>query len=104
MNIEIVSRGFETLLDGNSVVELERGCGMCSTVSGLGVEVRESPKLSLGVRPGPPELGRALVCMLIVLLDLYIHSPMPEIQRGRRQHTAQASSAEYPGLRRACML
>lgn len=45
---------------------------MCRALSGLGVEVREVPKFSLGVRPGLPELGKAVVCMLIVILDLYI--------------------------------
>lgn len=47
MKIEIVSRGFETLLNGNSVVELERGCGMCRAISGLGAVVREALKFSL---------------------------------------------------------
>lgn len=72
VKIEIVSRGFETLLNGNSVVELERGCGMCRAISGLGAVVREALKFSPGARPGPPELGRALACMLIVILDPYI--------------------------------
>lgn len=72
LKIEIVSRGLETLLDDNSVVALERGCGMCWAISSLGVEVREAPKFSLGVRSGLPELSRALVSMLTVILDLYI--------------------------------
>lgn len=42
MKIEMVSRGFETFLDGSSVVELESGCGMWGVVSGLGLGVRET--------------------------------------------------------------
>lgn len=64
LKIEMVSRDLETLLDGSSVVELERVCvwyvwgclwpwARCQGV----------PKLSLGARPGPLELaGHLCVC------------------------------------------
>lgn len=57
---------------------------MCGAVSDLGLDVRETPKLSLGTRPGPPELaGHQCVCLLSQWTYMFSCCPMSGIQRGR---------------------